>query len=598
MIGVLVAVLLAMQTPARDVPVPSRSGSGSISGTVVTDDADARPLRRVQVQLESGTLELPREVVTDDTGRFVFDGLPPANYTLQAVRPTYVTAYYGSKKPGRGPGVPIAVVEKQRVSGITLKMLKGAVITGVVRLPGGKPVASLTVQARRVSTVGGERQYEYGKSGSTDDRGEYRIFGLAPGNYVVQVSPPASGGSDMRRITPAEINAAEALLKAGATTPTPPPVPDPGPSLRFANVYFPSATDPSRAQTITVAAGQELAGVDMAIEFVPTAQITGVVIGPNARLPTNLRVTLLPKRAETMASYAGQPPSVVPRPDGSFSAAGIAPGRYVLRARAEPATDAPPATLWASEEIDVNGRDISGLVLRLQPGMSVTGKLVFDSATLPLPDPARVRLSLPVVSAPGASAQDASILSIMSGGHAVTVEKDGTFAIRGAAPGMYRLSATPPGLTGGQVVPGVRSWVVTSITVNGRDLADLPIEIKAGEDVSDVVIVLSDRLTEIAGTVFDQLGRPTPGFPIVVFATNRDYWPAGEARVRRVQPASDGKYAVAGLPPGEYYVCAVTDVDPADLKDPAFLESLTSASIKITLTAGEKKPLDLKLGGG
>ena len=55
---------------------------------------------------------------------------------------------------------------------------------------------------------------------------------------------------------------------------------------------------------------------------------------------------------------------------------------------------------------------------------------------------------------------------------------------------------------------------------------------------------------------------------------------------------------VAGLPPGEYYVCAVTDVDPADLKDPAFLESLTSASIKITLTAGEKKSLDLKLGGG
>ena len=124
----------------------------------------------------------------------------------------------------------------------------------------------------------------------------------------------------------------------------------------------------------------------------------------------------------------------------------------------------------------------------------------------------------------------------------MTVEKDGTFVIRGAAVGMYRLSATPPGLTGGQVVPGVRSWVVTSIKVNGRDLADLPIEIKAGEDVSDVVIVLSDRLTEIAGTVFDQLGRPTPGFPIVVFATNRDYWPAGEARVRKVQPASDGKY--------------------------------------------------------
>ena len=68
---------------------------------------------------------------------------------------------------------------------------------------------------------------------------------------------------------------------------------------------------------------------------------------------------------------------------------GIAPGRYMLRARAEPAAGGPPTTLWASEELDVNGRDISGLVLRLQPAMSVTGKLVFDSTTLPLPDPTR-----------------------------------------------------------------------------------------------------------------------------------------------------------------------------------------------------------------
>jgi hypothetical protein len=83
-----------------------------------------------------------------------------------------------------------------------------------------------------------------------------------------------------------------------------------------------------------------------------------------------------------------------------------------------------------------------------------------------------------------------------------------------------------------------------------------------------------------------------------VFAADRAYWPAGTARVRKVQPASNGKYTIAGLPPGEYYVCAVTDAEPNDLKDPAFLESLAAASFKITLKPGEKRTLDLKLGGG
>jgi len=98
----------------------------------------------------------------------------------------------------------------------------------------------------------------------------------------------------------------------------------------------------------------------------------------------------------------------------------------------------PLQTLWASTELDVNGQDLSGLALRLQPGMTVSGKLAFDSTTPPLPDPTRTRVSLSVVTAPGASPQDASFLAI--GASSFVMEKDGSFTIKGAAPGTYRLT--------------------------------------------------------------------------------------------------------------------------------------------------------------
>jgi len=134
--------------------------------------------------------------------------------------------------------------------------------------------------------------------------------------------------------------------------------------------------------------------------------------------------------------------------------------------------------------------------------------------------------------------------------------------------------------------------------LNGRDVADAPLEVKPNEDVPGLVVMLTDRPTELSGTVVDRAGRPAPGFPIVVFSTDRAYWTIGSRRIQQARPSSDGKYTLTGLPAGEYYVCAVTDLDQAQLYDPVFLEALAAGSFKITLTDGERKTQDLKLAGG
>jgi len=146
------------------------------------------------------------------------------------------------------------------------------------------------------------------------------------------------------------------------------------------------------------------------------------------------------------------------------------------------------------------------------------------------------------------------------------------------------------------VMPG--GFVLKSAMLNGKDIADEPLDVRQNAEIKDLVVTFTDKLSQISGTLQDASGKPVVGYPIIVFSTNKAAWTFGSRRIAQVHPANDGTYKVQGLPAGEYYVCALTDLDPNDLYDPAFLEQLSAASFKITLGEGEQKVQNLKLGGG
>jgi hypothetical protein len=212
--------------------------------------------------------------------------------------------------------------------------------------------------------------------------------------------------------------------------------------------------------------------------------------------------------------------------------------------------------------------------------VTVSGRLAFEGAAAKPADLKAVRVSL--------SPTYETIMIAPAGGQ---VAPDGSFTISGVAPGRYRVSASVP-TSGG----GPQTWTPRSAVIGSQDALDLPFEVRSGNGVSDAVVTFTDRPTEIAGTLFDANGRPTPQFFIVVFATDRTFWLPSSRRVRSARPGNTGAYRFAGLPPGEYYVVAVTDFDQNELYTTPFLESLASAaSLKITLGEGEKVVKDLKL---
>jgi len=614
--------------PIAKPAVATPAGKGTdLSVLVVSDDQAGRPLRRVSVSLQLGLLSAPRTVVTDDEGRAVFTAVTPGNYLLIAFKPGYVRTYYGSKTPGRGPGVAVAVLEGKTVPELRLKVPRGAVIGGTVRGVSGRPAANQTVQVLSPNALKNLSLEALNESTSTvattDDRGIYRVYGLAPGSYIVSVS--SSGmREEFRQVTSEQLQWASALSSSGTlAAATEPPPPPPSAPASFSTVFYPGTAVAADAQPVTVEAGQERLGVDFGITLVPTAQISGRLVDPEGRPQPNQSVTLRAPASSPMGlefiESIGFGGGGRTGPDGAFTLTGVKPGRYTVSARAtikapnEPAATAQAnamgealamlgmggGTHWASEEIAVAGRDISDLTLVLKPSLTITGKVIYEASTLKAPeDMTTVRLALTSVSNEPTSAVT-TMLQSMLGGSSVTVAADGTFVAKGLSPGKYRIM-TAGGVLAALAPAETRAdgWTLKSVMAGGRDVADTGLDVK--DNVSNVTVTFTDRPSELTGTVFDQAGRVTPEFPIVVFSTDKTYWVSGSRRVTQARPASDGTFKVTGLPAGDYFVCAVTAVEQSELADPAFLEQLAASSykIKITMRAGEKTVQDLKLGGG
>jgi hypothetical protein len=192
------------------------------------------------------------------------------------------------------------------------------------------------------------------------------------------------------------------------------------------------------------------------------------------------------------------------------------------------------------------------------------------------------------------------------------VDSSGRFTITGVAPGRYTLSASvgggggrggraggAAGVAAGRGGAGAGgSWMLASAAIGGRDALDFPIEIGPNEDVTGALLTFTDRTQELSGTIQDTAGRPTADFTIIVFPADARYWLPQARRILSTRPGTDGRFTLRGLPPGEYRLTAVTDVEPGEWYDPAFLGQLQQVSIPISLAEGDRKVQDIRLAGG
>ena len=238
-------------------------------------------------------------------------------------------------------------------------------------------------------------------------------------------------------------------------------------------------------------------------------------------------------------------------------------------------------SMWAMGEVTLDGHTVSGLTLTLQPGFTVSGRLQF-SGTMAPPDPTRLRITLSPVTNPG---------QVNLGTSPAIVNADGTFTITGVTPGSYRMTAMIPGAR-----PDLPGWVLASAVAEGRDMLDLPLQI--GQNISDVMLTFTDSPAELSGALQDPAGRPAPDYSIIVFASDRTFWTPQSRRIRAMRPSADGRFIMRSLPPGDYLISAVADIEDGEWFDPNVLQQLGRVSMPITIADGEKKTQNIQVGAG
>lgn len=562
-----IVVALSVAGPQqRDRDVRPTPASGRISGIVETVGPSSAPVRQAVVRLTEATLGLTLDAVTDDGGRFSFARLPEGRYALAATRPSFVSVAFGATRPG-WPGSALVLTQGQELSGLRVLLARGAIITGVVRDAIGAPIPDADVvvtnvlpQMRRSTIV------------RTDDQGRFRAYGLPAGPYVVSARPLQAVA--LQAMSDAEVDAAlqELQQRRIGSVLTGPPGTSHRPAVaeegrhaerteRLADVYFPDGVDQEAADVIRVRAGEERGGIDIVLRSLRAGSIAGQVTDG---------LTVRPFRVDIVRKTVGATPIAGDiQPDGAFRVNAVPPGPHTVLAWSATSQ----TCRFASQDVVVDGQSIDRMRLALRACPEVLGRVGWargSASTMPLSS-LRVVLTPPAGSAP-ASRFPARTAAV----DAVGEFRFGVDAV--LLPGPYRIEIMGP--------EGEASWMLVSLSADGVDVLDAPFVVRS--DVGSIIrldAVLTERQSSLSGRLETSSAAPMAHL-ILVFTTNSDWWRDPFRRVRVVRPSADGQFAFAGLPAGDYYLAALTEVAPDEWRDPGFLSEAIRAAIRVTVAPG------------
>jgi hypothetical protein len=418
----------------------------------------------------------------------------------------------------------------------------------------GDPIEGVGVTVSQIRFTDGRRRLNtLGPQQTTDDLGHYRIFGLQPGQYVITAT--------VGQLSALTGNPTADLSISG-----------------FAPTYFPGVTAPNEARLVALGRAQDVGGIDVALVPLPTVRISGRKVGIDGQ-PLGGSLILMP--SQRSGSIVTPPNGARIEQDGRFEFPNVAPGEYVIQADKGKAGQADEGE-FVSQFVTVNGADIADLLLQATPGSSVRGRVVFDGDGDPPP------LTFAIV--PARADADRTPLNAGSIARA-EVQRDLTFEMSGLH-GLRRLMIDRR--------PG--GWDLKAVVAGGIDVTDVALPFGTSENsLSDVQVVLTNRLTELIGTVGDSRGQNVSNYALLIFSSDRDRWYPGSRFLRRSGADGSGNFTVRGLPPGDYFVAAVAlgssvlreGVDA--WQDPEFLESIAQRATRATLAEGQRLSINARL---
>jgi len=548
----LIAALL-LQTPAP---------RGSVAGTVIVSGTSA-PIADAEVTI--ATPDGLVETTTDSSGRFSIANIPAGRHTV-LIR---ADGFFVESATPNTPFAARAEVPVTVTSGATpvaipnVSMVRGGTVSGRVVDPQGSPLPFARVQALRPAAgpLNSGVIPDFGNR-MTDDRGEYRMFFVPPGEYVFRAQ--AQGG-------PANSVPAR-----------------PGDMQRLVPTLFPNTTDIAQAAKVMVKSGEEIRGIDISVKMEvvtppppapkPTGgvKISGLVID-GANPWVGQATLLLGSEAEPGAPRAVGSVIVGGTP-GAFEIPNVPPGNYDLFASLGAPNGSPGpgggVQAWGRTTVEVRDRDVENVRLTIRPSVDVPGVVKIDGK-LP-PEDGTLKVGLSPTGTAGRIGNYRGILDRVK-----SPDSTGKVTIPLAAEGSYQV-----------FIQGAENLYIADVRQGDTSILASGIAVRnAATPAPFEVLLVSDGGT-VQGVALNSDKAPAAGANIVLVAEDRSL-----SRLSKTGTAgADGKYSIAGVRPGEYKIYAVPPgpLTPGGLT-PELLSKFDAEGIKVTVKATETVKADVPL---
>jgi protocatechuate 3,4-dioxygenase beta subunit len=414
------------------------------------------------------------------------------------------------------------------------KLTAQAVITGRVVDEDGEPLANVRVDALRSAYQNGRITYISNAGVSSNDKGEYRIFGVAPGRYYI-----SAVYSEPNHFGPAEIR--------GDT------------DGDYAPIYYLSTPLLTDATAVQAVAGREIVGIDVRLTRQKLPHVFGKVIG----LPKGVGAQVFLMDRGSGAFRRDGMKNVMVDERGYFVFRGITPGRYMLTALAITGGD----RKIASAVIQVGSENLESVQLIFGPPTVITGSLRIEH------------------SADLSSLKGRRLNFVPMGGGVVLISPtvalntDGSFEVRNLRPDSYHVVFQPE----------LHPYYVKSIRLGSVESTG-PIVDLTDSLPSEITVTLGNRAAQIQGMVNDE-DKPAVEATVVLVPDDRD-----KTYLYKTASADHaGKFTLNIIPPGRYKLFAFENAEVESWQDPEFLKVYEERGTSVELTEAANETKDLKL---
>jgi protocatechuate 3,4-dioxygenase beta subunit len=564
---------MAPQPAAKPGPDPSaKAESCSVEGIVVSA-AGSEPLRGARVTLSASEAERRTTrnytASTDGNGHFLIGDIAPGRYMFRASKPGFVAQFY--RPASSAADTILELFGGQKLDTVQFKLSRAGVILGRVTDENGEPVVGAQVEALVSKFAGGivgssllKGQWIPVKVASTNDLGEFRLFGLNPGNYYVAAID--SGVPELGEATGIGITFASALISTEVegggsgmvSLDTHEIASDTSAASAHPPVYYPGVTRREEAAKIRLSAGQETR-LDISLRAEKTVTVSGRVLDMKGNPATQTAVLLRSQNLEAMLSSIRT--AAVTDAQGKFEIRGVMPGSYILTATSRQDLK----SLGADQPVEVAGEDVTGIELQLSGGLKLAGK----------------------VSAGAAADVDLTAMSIfllppagLENSGWADVKKDGAFSFPDLRSTTYSLQVNN--------VPD--GWYVSSASFGGDNVLENGLQIGEGIGARTLDITVKPGAGQLDGIVLKG-DDPVPGAIVKILPEHSSLYRQDLPRATTTDQR--GRFIIKNVVPGSYRALAVAGKSEGEDDDDSDDDSLAGTSL--ALAEKESKTVQLKL---